>query len=164
MWKSRGKQMFGSETRLYVNSTDTHLQRVKVLLQWPGAGHYPPSPPKPRGYNNTVHSLHHFYVYPGSNLFMVFLLSAIHLTKLFLNLILLSLTIQTVSSFPWLSVISTRRPLLGLFPALFPTLSGGPQSSGNSSRMSDSHILPFRQPQGLKVSSALNQSGSLGTL
>lgn len=62
-----------------------------------------------------------------------------------------------------LSLIPTPGLLFRLSSTFLQSLCGGPESSGCSTRMSDSHILTFRQPKGLKGSSSLNQSHSLCT-
>lgn len=56
------------------------------------------------------------------------------------------------------SLIAAPGLLFHLSLTFLQSLCGGLESSGFSSGMSDIHILTFRQPQGLKGSSTLNQS------
>lgn len=146
---SRGEQMctVGSLQGLSIHSghtyTNTHTRRAKALVQWPTAGLYPPTAPKalkPCSYACMLCS-----VFPWNPSFLyqfILPLPGIHLSSLYSNFFL-----QTSTFLPHASLMSTPGlPLMLLSNSPPVSVYEGPQSSDCSTRMSDSHILTFRQP------------------
>lgn len=175
-WEHRGEQMCtaGSLQGLLIRSGHTyirtHRKRVKARVHSPRAGLYPPAPPKALKPCSDACTLDSVFPWNPSFLhqiiFIILPLPGIHLPSLsFFKPNSFYRSTQTFPSKP--QPFSTRAlpyPPQGFLSCLFPTLSAvsaceGPQSSGCSSRMSDSHTLTFRQPRG----SGFKQSHPLST-
>ena len=167
--------------------THTHTQRC----QSPGFGpvargrFYPLVPQSPWSpAAKPVCSTHSSFLHPSflffKTIFIFLLLPGIHLPSLkilFITRIIKPFSSRSPSLPPSLppllssnlcftshlhfSFISTSGQLLHL--SLHQSLGGGPESSGCSSRMSDRHILTFRQPRAPEGSSTLNQPQPLDT-
>lgn len=98
-----------------------------------------------------------------TNSFSLYLEFTSHQAKSFLSLYS-NFFLQTSTFLPHASLMSTPGlPLMLLSNSPPVSVYEGPQSSDCSTRMSDSHILTFRQPQGPKGSSSFKQSHPLST-
>lgn len=158
---------------------------VLALVHWPGAGLYPPAPQSllspaavPVGSNPSAFSVslipfpNHFYNSPSP--WNLPSLSFFFSHQILFITLIIKFFFSKSPCFPHtpvmhtslslsLSLIFTPGQLFRFYPTFLKSLCGGPESSDCSTRMSDSHILTFRQPEGPKGSSSLNQSHPLFT-